>query len=781
MSKMNDICEKGAKLLLENKFEEAESCFLEVIASDPAYLEARFLLGNLLYLKNRIGETIEQYQYILERHPESVQALYNLGQAYGKSSRYDDAEACYRQILHRDPAHREALFSLADVFLERGELERSILKFEHLLRLYPELVEVHFKLGIAYKTAGLLEKAIVAFHGALRIDPQVAHVYNHLGIVHKMKGSFSIAEKFYRQALSIDPDLNDAHNNLGTLYHDTGRYTKAIDCFKKALSINPNYAEATHNLGNVLQSMGQYQQALEYYQQTVDCNPHFSSGYYHCGIAHQNLKNSSEAIACFTKALSLRPKWGKAVCALYHQLQQICDWHRLVELDPVINKMTANALQNGEQPAEQPFLSVIRKQHPSENQAIARAWSRELTRRFSSSGNRYLPHRLPEPGGRITIGYVTNRFRNAATAQLMRGLLYKHDRSRFRIHCYAYGPDDGSDYRKDIVAASDEFIDISAMGFSQAADKIHKDGVNILVDLKGYTRNNRLGIFAMRPSPIQVSYLGFTGTTGADFLDYIIADKIIIPDHDAVYYNEKLVYMPDCYMVNDDTKVISSKNWTRSAFGLPETGVVFGAFFTPYKIDRSTYLAWMNILKAIPESVLWVLEKEPAFKLNLKKHAEQAGVSPDRIHFAPQMPIAEHLARLKLVDIALDTWSSNGHTTTSDALWAGVPVVTMIGNNFTSRVAASLLKAIGMTDLIATNPLQYQDIVIGLASDSAKLETLKKHLLEQVKNKPLFDTKRFAKNLEYAYTAMWSKYLAGHSVRPIHVPDQYRSEPMVIA
>jgi protein O-GlcNAc transferase len=591
-------------------------------------------------------------------------------------------------------------------------------------------------------------------------------------MVYKAKGALSQAKKNYLNALRIDDQLPDVHNNLGTLYMEMGRIDEAVGCFNKALAIRPDYVEAIHNLGNAIQALGKHVEAIDLYEKAIQISPTFSSAYYHCGIAYQNLKKPQTAITYYEKALSIKPNWARAICALYHQCQHICDWQRLEALALLIDSMTSNALERGETPDELPFLSIVRKQNPSENHAIAKAWSTHLSKRNASSaeGNRHYFH--PAAGEPITVGYLSNRFRNAPTAYLMMGLFNAHDRKRFRIHCYSYGPDDGGAYRRRIAETCDQFVDISNMDYTQTAERIHSDKVNVLVDLKGYTRNNRLGIFALRPAPIQVAYLGFPGTTGSDFIDYIVADQIIIPERQACHYSENIVFMPHCYMASDDERKISSKKWTRADFGLPDHAVVLCSFNMPYKIDLCLFEAWMEILQTIPQSVLWLLQGEPAYEKNLKEAAVVRGIDASRIIFSPKLPNEEHLSRHRLADLALDTWTCNGHTTTSDALWAGLPVLTLKGKHFVSRVSASLLTAVGMEMLIAEDRTQYRDIAIKLAKNPDQLDRLKKKLRRNISLEPLFNTKQFSNNLEYAYLSMWSNYMAGNAPKSIHVPDQ---------
>jgi predicted O-linked N-acetylglucosamine transferase (SPINDLY family) len=368
---------------------------------------------------------------------------------------------------------------------------------------------------------------------------------------------------------------------------------------------------------------------------------------------------------------------------------------------------------------------------------------------------------------KITIGYLSNRFRNAASAHLTLGLYGIHDRKDFNIHCYSYGIDDGSTYRKHIAAQCDKFVDINAVGHIEAAKKIFEDRVDILVDMKGFTRNNRMEICALRPAPVQVNYLGFTGTTGADFMDYIDTDNVVTPEAEAPCYSVRFIYMPSSYMFQDGCKKISGTKPSRDDFGLPENDFVFCNFNLPYKIDPAIFDRWMEILRNVPDSVLWLLDGTRAYKKNIAIEAEKRGVRKERLRFTQPLPIAEHLKRHQLADLVLDTATVNGHTTTSDALWAGVGVVTIKGSHFMSRVSASLLGAIGLPELITANGDDYVSLAIRIANNRREFNAISEKLVRNRLKKPLFDTKRFVRDLEQGYRMIWDRYLSGG--KPIHI------------
>ncbi len=365
--------------------------------------------------------------------------------------------------------------------------------------------------------------------------------------------------------------------------------------------------------------------------------------------------------------------------------------------------------------------------------------------------------------------YLSNNFHDHPVAHLMVSLFGLHNRDRFQVFCYSYGPDDGSHYRHRIQKGCDKFIDLRNLNDVDAATRIHEDSVAILVDLKG--PYNRLRISALCPAPIQVVYLGFLSTTGAGFFDYIIADKLVTPQDHAKYYSENFVYMPHCYQPNDHTQTVSERRWTRNDFGLPEHGFVFCSFNAAYKVEPVVFNAWMNILRQVPQAVLWLLWEDKTTEGNLRHEAQQRDIESERLIFSKRLPMDQHLARLKLADLALDTCIYNGGATTSNALWAGVPVITLQGSHFVSRMSASSLTAVRLPELITRSLAEYEALAIKLALRPMELGGIRQRLAKNRSTQPLFDTHRFARNLEKAYEEMWKIFLAGETPRQIEIAE----------
>jgi len=665
----------------------------------------------------------------------------------------------------------EAFYNMGYAFHRDGKLHDALVCYQKAVEIKPDYAEAYHNMGIVLKDQGRLSEAMSCFQKALQLKPDLAQAYSNTGNVFRYQGKLSEAVSCFQKAVQLRPDYAGAYYNMGSTFQDQGKSDEAIACYQKALEIKPDYAEAYNNMGTVLQDKGELDEAISCFEKALRLEPDHAEAYNNMGSTFQQQGRSDEAIAWYQKALDTKPDYAGAINNLAHQLRQTCSWQELGDVTAKLDGLTRKALDEATKAPQDPFVSLTTQADLSRNFAIAKSWSSDIARSMSnlkidcSFGNRRLRRT------RIAIGYLSNDFRNHATAHLMLSLFRLHNREEFEIFCYSYGKDDGSDYRKRIERDCDKFIDLQNIGHADAARYIYEDQVDILVDLKGYTTGYRLAICALRPAPVQVSYLGFPGTTGADFFDYIITDRIVTPEDHAPYYSENFVYLPHCYQVNDHTQAISNRDWARKDFGLPEESFVFSSFNRPYKVDPVMFDTWMKILRQVSQGVLWLLRENETAEDNLRHEAEARGVKPERLIFSETLPKDEHLARLRLADLALDTRIVNGHTTTSDALWAGVPIITLQGSHFASRVSASILTAIGLPELITHTLAEYEALAVHLACNPHKLQAIQERLAKNRSTEPLFDTPRFGKNLEKAYKEMWKIYLAGEKPKHIEVVE----------
>lgn len=693
-----------------------------------------------------------------------MKTRFNIALELHKKGDLEAAKKIYEKLI---PEMAEAYINLGVIHYETGQIEKAIYLYKQALAIKPDCVDVYKNIGNALKKQGRLKKVVQCYQNAIKIMPDNHEMYAYLGNALYCLGNTADAIKSYSRAVSIKPDYGKAYNEMGLVFREQGKADKAEICFFKAIQSGEKIPEACNNAGIIFKEQGDLNKAVKYYRKAIEIKPDFADAYYNLANALAKTTQIDEAIINYRKAILLKPDFGYAVCMLIRQLQHLCDWE---ELEKTVNKLSAlskNIAPENLKSVEMPFLAFSISSDPCHNFMVAKSCSTAITKKISRllDSNRekidFSFKKRIEPESKITIGYLSNDFRNHATGHFMCSLFKLHDRNTFNINCYSHGENDQSIYQKQIENECDKFIDINSLNNLKAAQKIYQDKVDILVDLKGYTKGNRLEICAFRPAPVQVCYLGFPGTTGADFFDYIISDRIISPPEQAPFFSEKFIYLPDCYQVNNFHQKISSKNYLREEFGLPKHGFIFACFNQSYKIEKKIFISWMKILEKTPESVLWLLSKHPVMEVNLRREAKQRDIAPKRLIFTKKLPKEQHLARLKLADLMLDTATVNGHTTTSDALWAGIPVITLLGSHFASRVSASLIKAVGLPELITNNLKEYENLCIRLAKNYKELEALKSKLLQNRLTAPLFNTYDFAKNMDKAFKKIWSGYQSG--------------------
>lgn len=569
------------------------------------------------------------------------------------------------------------------------------------------------------------------------------------------------AEAIYLRLLEKRPDHPDALHFLGVLAHQRGDAIQAARRISRAIRLNPTAPHYHCNLGNVFRSQARWDDAKACYDKALSLNPEDGVVCHNLAVVSQNLGEHRKAAAYYHRAFQLDPQNAEACSHYFHLCMTVCDWPGAAAVETSLERLTRRQLAAGQKTGETPFHNVLRCADPALNAAVARSWSDPLAGAAAGTGIRFSFEARRRGGDRITVGYLSNDFRNHPIGHLIVSLFAAHDRERFRIFGYSTGEDDGSSYRKRIARDCDRFTDIRSMSPLEAARKIHADGVHILVDLMGHTKGNRLEINALRPAPVQVTYLGFPGSSGAGFFDYVLADATVIPREHRAHYREAVAYLPHCYQVNDRTQAIADDGFTRTDMGLPERGFVFCSFNQAFKFEPVMFDVWMAILHRVPDSVLWLLRTHTDTENHLIREAQKRSIPAARLVFADRLPKAGHLGRLRLADLVLDTRIYNGHTSTSDALWAGVPVVALEGRHFASRVSAGILAAAGVPELITRSLHEYGSLAVRLAEDSGYYREIRDKVGRNRLPSPLFDTPRFARNLESAYAAMWNRFTSG--------------------
>lgn len=731
---------------------------------------------------------------IPEGDSRQFQALHLLGLLAHRKGQPAQAQRLLRRALEltpqEDPRQGEAWSHLGEVERVLGDPVAAIAAARRAVELLPDWAPAYNNLGLAHLDGEELEAAEGALRRAIELDAGYAKAWYNLGNVLRLRRQLEEAEASVREALRLKPHYARAHNALGVLLDNAGRDAEAAASFQQALRLAPRDAKPLLNYGNLLSRLRRYDDALKCYDHALHLKRDYAEAWlakasvlqsrerweealdavrragrlrmddaeipFRLGQVHFSRYAYGEAIAAFQKALALDPQHHGATCALAQARGEICDWRERPAEMAAIRKIIASTREEGENAPLPPFVSFL-PFRPDELLALARDNAQRLLRE-TSEDRAQLAARPPHPAARrrLRIGYLSSDFRSHAVAYAANSLWGLHDRDRFEIAAYSLGPDDGSDYRRRIVAECDRFVDLRGATDSEAARRIHRDGVDILVDLTGYTRGGRAGIPARRPAPVRVSWL-YPCTMGGGINDYYIGDPIVTPPEHADRYGEKLALLPHCYHVTDYRQPINPRPVGRAEEGLPPEGFVFCSFNKLAKIDPAVFDCWMRILRAVPESCLWFLEWAPA-RDNLCREAEARGVSSSRLIFGGVRPKPDHLARHKLAQLFLDTLVFSAHTTAADALWAGVPLLTLPGETFASRVAASMLTAVGLPELVMPDLATYESRAIELARQPDLLLAVRQQLDNRRRSSPLFDTPRFVRNLERAYLAMWDRH-----------------------
>jgi len=622
----------------------------------------------------------------------------------------------------------------------------------------PENIEQLFQLGIFCAEQGRLADAMCIFDCLQQVNLSDARFPYNLGFLYATQGYYQDASHYFERALQITPDDVEAIVNYASALHELRRYDEAIHYYDRALQVQPNYVEALANKGNTLTKLEKYAEAMAHQEQALAIQSDYTEAWINKGAALFELKRYEEAIACYEKALDIQPQNDWVYGELVHARLKICLWNHFQE-----DKKMLDLEVGSNQKVIQPFPLLAISDDPLLHRQASAIFAHY---QYPANGALGPIAKYPKEK-KIRIGYFSADFHNHATGYLMAELIELHDKNQFELIGISFGPKHQDQMQTRLEKSFDQFIDASTMSDIQIAKLSRELKIDIAIDLKGFTQNCRTGIFAYRAAPIQVSYLGYPGTMAADYMDYLIADKVLIPEQSQGAYSEKIIYLPHSYQVNDRKRAISEKVFTRAELGLPEQGFVFCSFNNNFKILPAIFDSWMRILKTVEGSVLWLYEDNAVAAEHLKKLAIDKGIDGAKIIFAKKMPLEEHLARHRQADLFLDTFPYNAHTTASDALWAGLPVLTLMGQSFASRVAASLLTAIGLPELITTSPQEYEALAIELAKNPEKLAAIKAKLAINRLTTPLFDTPQFTKDLERAYMQMYERYQA--DLAPEHI------------
>lgn len=677
------------------------------------------------------------------------------------------AEGRYARLLEVCPEHPDGLHLLGVLKFQNGHLDEAADLLRRATIRAPHHVDAFCNLGLVLNAAGDLAGAERALRKAIALDAEIPAARNTLANVLLATGDLEGAIREYRAAIAVDSRFLQARINLANALLLAGRADEAFESCTEALRGNGTIPGAHAVMGNILASLGKLPQATTSFRRACELDPD-NAGHW-CGLAAnlESERNWDEALKCFDRAYALDPGCGPAISGGLLLRKSLCRWD---DLDLWSDRF-ADGVRHG-LAGLTPFIYLAEPSTGMEQLACARLWSRHISERMEPVRQRLALRQERTPADRITVGYFSYDFRRHPTAYTKVGLFENHDRSRFRILGYCHGPDDGSDIRRRVVESFDDFRDVTGWPAADVARKIHADGVDILVDLKGHTLEAPTEVFALRPAPVQVNYKGYPGTIGGDFTDYIVVDDFVLPEDQQATCSEKVVYLPETYWVDDSRRASPAEPPPRSELGLPDTGVVFCGFNNSYKIRPEVFADWMAILSAVPDSVLWIQNSNPDSSLadNLRAEASRADMDPHRIVFAPRLPLRQYLGLFTLADLYLDCRPYNGHTTASDAIWSGLPVLTLPGDTFASRVAGSMLRVLGMPELIARDRDDYRAIAIRLGQNPAERRAIRKRLDAAKYSSPLYDTGRLTRHMELAYGRMYDRFVEGLRPEGFRVP-----------
>ncbi|HYK81312.1 MAG TPA: tetratricopeptide repeat protein, partial [Micropepsaceae bacterium] len=707
--------------------------------------------GNALSELGRDQDAVASFTRALALEPAYADALVNRGNALVKLERDVEALADFTKALVIEPDNIEALDSRGHLLLRGKQAIEALASFDRILVLDPAHGEAASGRGVALIGLKREEEALAAFDSALQIAQSAEVLSNRASALARLK-RYEDALIDADRALALDPVNGAAWHNRGSALAGLKRYREALVCYDKALALSPESSNTWNNRGATMLSLKQDEAALPYFETALRLNPDDADAWSNRARAFSTLKRFPDAIADSERALALDPDHAGAMRIGFHSRLHACDWRRR---DEDKKRITAGLISGSRVIETLDHRGLCDSE--SEHLAAARLWVADECPPAATPlwrGERYRHDK-------IRIAYLSTDLRAHAVASLIVGIFEHHHKDHFETIAISFGRDDKSETRARIETAFDRFIDVTEMSDSEVAAMMREMEIDIAIDLNGYTGDPRTAILAYRPAPLQVNYLGYPGTMGAPYIDYIIADRIIIPEDQQSHYSEKIVYLPDAYQANDRKRRVADRTPSRTEAGLPEHGFVFASFNNTYKIGPEVFDAWMRLLRGIDGSVLWLLEDNSIAGANVRREAQLRGIAPERLIFAPRAKPDEHLARHRLADLFLDTLPYNAHTTASDALWMGLPLVTCPGSTFPGRVAASLLRAIGLPELVTDTLADYEALALELAREPAALTAIKAKLVANRDSHPMFDTARFTRYLEAAYSTMWERQQRG--------------------
>ena len=708
--------------------------------------------ANLLKNCGHAEESLKDYDRAVAANPNFAIAFCNRGVVLQQLDRLEEALESYCRAIELSPTDAFAHFNRGLVLRELNQLEEARRSFEQAVAIKTDYADCYCNLGLLQADLKEWQGALASYNRCIEIRPGFAHAYFSRGVLQQARMEWEEALSNYDRAIELEPGHAEAHNNRGVLLGELRQWSAAYASLGRAISLRPQFAEAYFNKGNLLAQVSRPQDAIANFDRAIALKPDYVDAFQNRADAYLQVKQYESAIQDYDRAIRQDSKRSYLMGMRLHAQMNICDW---TDLELNLRRLSSG-IEAGE-PLTTPFPLLALLDRPDLQLKVARLWARD---RCSVPAPTAILRKHSQKS-RLRIGYFSGDFYVHPVSMIIAGVIESHDRSKFEVIGFSYGPDTRDDMRRRLEKAFDQFIDVRDKSDQEVASMARSLEIDIAVDLAGYTGNGRTKIFAWRAAPLQINFLGYPGTMGTNFMDYLVADATVLPMGQWRNYTEKVIYLPTCILPIDSTRKIAEIEFSREQHGLPTFGFVFCCFNNSYKITPDVFELWMRILKRTPNGVLWLSRNNETAVSNLRRECSLRGIAPERLVFADRVAShAEHLARQRLADLFLDTLPYNAHATATDALWAGLPLVTQCGEAFPGRVAASLVKAIGLPELITSTPQEYEELAVRLAANPPLLAEIKDKLLLNRSRTQLFDTRLLATNLEAAFEAVQERLQA---------------------
>jgi protein O-GlcNAc transferase len=773
---------------------QANQICTQVLAKQPNYFDALHLAGVIALQSNNPTLALELIGKVIKIQPDYAAAWSNRGYALNDLKRYEEALTSYERAIEIQPDYAEAWSNRGYVLNDLKRHEEALTSYERAIEIQPDYAEAWNNRGVALNNLKRYEEVLTSYERAIEIRPGYAEAWSNRGYVLNDLKRHEEALTSYERAIEIRPGYAEAWSNRGIALNNLKRYEEALTSYERAIEIRPDYAEAWNNRGIALNNLKRYEEeALTSYDRAIEIQPDYATAWSNRGIALNNLKRYEEALTSYERAIEIRPGYAEAwsnrgyvlndlkrheeavasfersiefnpnvefvLGELVHTQMKICDW---TNLEQRLQTIKAEIMDGST--VSRPFTILGLFDKPELQRQCAAIYAKQELRQTSQLGVIAKRHK----GTKIRIGYFSMDYCEHPISQLMIELIELHDRTRFEIYAYSFGLDTKDLMRHRMERAFDRFIDVKNHSELEIARLAREQAIDIAIDLGGYTKHSRPQIFAERAAPLQINYLGYPGTLGSECTDYFMGDRVTIPNDNYKHFSEKIIFLPNSFQPNPRQRIIADKNVSRQSYKLPETGFIFCCFNNTWKITPDVFESWIRILKKVEDSILWLSDTHPIAKRNILKAFTVNNIHLSRIVFAEKLPsFADHLQRYLSANLFLDTFPYCAHTTASDALWAGLPVLTKSGESFVSRGAASQLSSIGLPELITNSSHEYESLAIKLATNPEKLLGLKEKLACNRTTAPLFNPQLLTQHIESAYQATYDRYHAG--LLPDHI------------